>query len=208
MIPISKATTLFVSPERSSERDYGITHSVCSMCVDIWERPTLLTADTFSTDILLNRTNVYDSLWTTSISHVQSKLRSYCLFKKEFCLENYVMMFGHIDRSPFTKLRVSAHSLMIEKGHHFHPKIPPEQRLCKLCSLNEVEDEFHFMLKCTFYKDLRTKMMSDIAEIYDIDDMSDKERFILLMGFIDYDSILPVIRFVKSAFESCAVCDV
>ena len=48
-------------------------------------------------------------------------------------------------------------------------------------------------------------MMSDIAEIYDIDDMSDKERFILLMGFIDYDSILPVIQFVKSAFESRAV---
>ena len=51
-------------------------------------------------------------------------------------------------------------------------------------------------------------MMSDIAEIYDVDDMSDKERSILLMGFIDYDSILPVIRFVKSAFESCAVVDV
>ena len=40
------------------------------------------------------------------------------------------------------------------------------------------------MLKCTFYKDLRTKMISDIAEIYDIDGMSDKERFILLMGFL------------------------
>ena len=97
---------------------------------------------------------------------------------------------------------------MIEKGRHYHPKIPPEQRLCKLCSLNEVEDEFHFMLKCTFYKDLRSKMMSDIAEIYDIDDITDKERFILLMGSIDYDSILPVIQFVKSAFESRIVFDV
>ena len=95
--------------------------------LDIWERPTLLTAGTFSTDIMLNLTNVYDSLWTTSISHVQSKLCSYCLFKKEFCLENYVMMFGRINRFPFTKLRVSAHSLMIEKGCHLHPKIPPEK---------------------------------------------------------------------------------
>ena len=81
---------------------------------------------------------MYDSFWTTRISHVQSKLHSYCLFKKEFCLENYVKMFGRINRAPFTKVRVSAHSLMIEKGRHFHPKIPPEQRLCKLCSLNEV----------------------------------------------------------------------
>ena len=49
-----------------------------------------------------------------------------------------------------------------------------------------MEDEFYFMLKCTFYKDLQTKMMSDIAEIYDIDDMSDNKRFILLMGSTDY----------------------
>ena len=97
---------------------------------------------------------------------------------------------------------------MIEKGRHFHPKIPPEQRLCKLCSLNEVEDKFQFMLKCIFYKDLRSKMILDIAEIYDIGDMFDKERFILLMGSTDYDSILPVLKFVKSAFESCVVFDV
>ena len=50
--------------------------------LDIWERPTLLTAGTFSTNIMLNLTNVYDSLWTTSISQVQSKLRSYCLLQE------------------------------------------------------------------------------------------------------------------------------
>ena len=64
------------------------------------------------------------------------------------------------------------------------------------------------MLKCTFYEVLRSKMMSDIAEIYDIDDMSDKERFILLMESTDYDSILPDIQCLKSAFESRVVFDV
>ena len=48
-------------------------------------------------------------------------------------------------------------------------------------------------------------MMSDIAEIYD---MSDNELFILLMGSTDHDSILPIIQFVKSVFESRVAFDV
>ena len=43
-------------------------------------------------------------------------------------------------------------------------------------------------------------MVLAIAEIYDID-MFDIELFILLMGSTEYDSILPVIQLVKSAFE-------
>ena len=68
------------------------------------------------------------TLWNFSICHVQSKLRSYCLFKNELCLESYIILFGRMNRSPFTK-RVGAHSLMIEKGRHFHPKLPPEQKV-------------------------------------------------------------------------------
>ena len=45
----------------------------------------------------------------------------------------------------FSRLRVSAHSLMIEKGRHFRKKIPIENRLCTLLNLNETEDEAHFM---------------------------------------------------------------
>ena len=44
--------------------------------------------------------------------------------------------------------------------------------------------------------------MLDISEIYDIDKISDNELLILLIGLTDYDSILPVIQFVKSSFES------
>ena len=49
-------------------------------------------------------------------------------------------------------------------------------------------------------------MMSDIAEIYDIDDMSNKEHFILWMGLLIKIVFYSVIQFVKSAFESCRVC--
>ena len=30
-----------------------------------------------------------------------------------------------------------------------------QQRVCTLCDHNDIEDEFHFILKCPFYSDIR-----------------------------------------------------
>ena len=43
-------------------------------------------------------------------------------------------------------LRMSAHRLAIETGRHVKPKISKEERICKNCALEEVEDESHFLL--------------------------------------------------------------
>ena len=55
-----------------------------------------------------------------------------------------------------SKLRLSSHCLYIETGRH--QKIPIEKRICQTCK-EDVEDEFHFMLKCPSYKDLRLKFL-------------------------------------------------
>ena len=110
-------------------------------------------------------------------------------------------MFNRSTRRSFSKLRISAHSLMIEKGHHFSPKIQPQDRLCKLCNLNDIEDEFHFIMKCPFYNNLRFNLFSVIGETIDINNLSDNEIFISIMGACDYDCILPVIKYVNLAFE-------
>ena len=36
-----------------------------------------------------------------------------------------------------------------------------------------------------YYADLRAKLFSNISEIYDINNMSDNDKFLLLMGFQD-----------------------
>ena len=96
-------------------------------------------------------------------NNFQAKLHSHCIFfKKSFGLENYILMFRRSMTANFSRLRITAHSLMIEKGRHF--KMPLENRTCKLCDLNEVEDETHFMIKCSYYSDFRDKMLSDIAD--------------------------------------------
>ena len=66
------------------------------------------------------------------------------------------------------------------------------------------------MLKCTYYADLHAKLFSNISEIYDINNMSDNDKFLLalLMGFQDYDTIALVIKFVKCAIESRVTVDI
>ena len=47
----------------------------------------------------------------------------------------------------FTKFRLSDHSLVIE-GRRKRTKVPRDERICLLCT-EEVEDEIHFLIKCT-----------------------------------------------------------
>ena len=57
-------------------------------------------------------------------------------------------------RQDLTRLRVSSHILQIETGRWHNPhKIPRNERICIIC--NSLEDEFHFLLECSLYTDLR-----------------------------------------------------
>ena len=54
----------------------------------------------------------------------------------------------------FTRLRVAAHRLEIEAGRWAKPhRTPVVDRKCKFCEL--LEDEYHFVMECDLYSDLR-----------------------------------------------------
>lgn len=61
-------------------------------------------------------------------------------------------------RIALTEFRISAHNLAIERGRY--ENILREERKCIYCNLNVKETEFHFLLVCTFYSDLRRKYFS------------------------------------------------
>ena len=52
-----------------------------------------------------------------------------------------------------TRFRVSAHTLLIEKGRYHN--IERGKRICQMCDMNDVEYEYHFVLKCPLYINLR-----------------------------------------------------
>ena len=61
-------------------------------------------------------------------------------------------------RNAFSKLRLSSHQLAIETGRH--TGIERQNRKCTLCTKDDIEDEFHFVLICPLYRSLRNQYIS------------------------------------------------
>ena len=53
--------------------------------------------------------------------------------------------------------RCSAHNLMIEQGRFIN--VERSYRICQFCNMNCIEDEYHFLLVCPVYRDLRQKYL-------------------------------------------------
>ena len=61
------------------------------------------------------------------------------------------------------------------------------QKTCKLCN-NGVEDEIHFLLKCSVLEKMRKNILSMIYNLYpNIENLSDTDIFIWLMTTKDPD---------------------
>ena len=78
-----------------------------------------------------------------------SKLRTYALVKKYFCVGPYILhtMGNHLITS-MARYRMSSHNLNIERGRYNNPITPINQRICTRCDLNEIDDEIHLLLHC------------------------------------------------------------
>ena len=82
----------------------------------------------------------------------EGKLRTFQKFKTEYCMETYLLDLPNLDHlTAVARLRMSVHRIAVETGIHVRPKICKEERICKNCDLEEVEDESHFLLKCPLY---------------------------------------------------------
>ena len=76
-------------------------------------------------------------------------------------MENYLKCNYHRDfRQYLTKLRLSSHKFLVERGRWVKPKINYHERLCTLCDENDIEDEYHILMKCKYFVNLREKYIS------------------------------------------------
>ena len=99
------------------------------------------------------------------------KLEFYNRVKDTFCKEQYLdYVNNYYDRANLTKLRISAHELHIETGRH--KNIAREDRHCKWCKLSmgigTVEDEDHLLHTCDLYAQIRTKSLTLLSKITEI----------------------------------------
>lgn len=91
----------------------------------------------------------------------KNKLRTFREFKTGYSLESYLSTIENQEhRRALTKLRISDHSLEIERGRYNKTYVSPEQRLCPCCK--QMEDEKHFLIECKLYKEKRQTLFHKI----------------------------------------------
>ena len=103
---------------------------------------------------------IYDQHLQQHFGEIQasSKFVSYVLFKNSFLFEHYLTCVSNSKyRQAPCKLRCSDHKLAIEVGRRHG--IPRIERICTKCNMNAVEDEYHFVLVCPFYRQLRLEIL-------------------------------------------------
>jgi len=100
-------------------------------------------------------------------------------------------------RSLLSQLRLGIFPLEIETGRWRN--IVAENRFCKLCTLNKVEDEAHFMFECPVFNELRLNFANDIdSSPEQIRSMSDPDRWELVMS---PGNIVNTARYVCMLYE-------
>lgn len=132
------------------------------------------------TDVNVRIYNHYSMKWCQDIQGV-AKLRTYRTFKSTPKCEEYVCLdLKKYERSLLSHLRFGILPLRIETGRYVGE--PVEQRLCRFCALNAVEDERHFLLECELYNQIRIDTIGEITAGTDYDNMTPEQRLSYMLN--------------------------
>ena len=120
-------------------------------CEHIWEEQTLENRGLGMIKEKLYKLHMDVCLENICDSEKNPKLRTYKRFKNEYKFETYLAENKNLNYTlSLLRFRISSHNLRIETGRHTKPhKTPVSERICLYCNEHTVEDESHFIVKCS-----------------------------------------------------------
>ena len=101
-----------------------------------------------------------------------------------------------------SKLRLSAHTLFIERGRYTRPKTPRHERVCTEC--NKIEDEEHFMLFCKKYDKLRSTLFSNLSFNNNSNEALSEETSSILKKLMNPTTVIEtkhICNYIQSCFS-------
>ena len=136
-----------------------------------------------------------ENSWKDKVKN-KTKLRTYITFKNKFGLENYLKVnLDRTERSLLAQLRLGILPLHIETGRF--NGTPEIERKCKLCNQDTIENEMHFLLKCSKYQQERETLFRKATEVkLDFQNLLDCEKMYVLIN----DLCRQTAKFVKNAY--------
>lgn len=165
--------------------------------LDFKDNVMSLNKSKFGTILNKNLINKYLYDWKrTSELLADGKLTTYLFLKTNFSFENYLTLVKNYDyRKSICKLRTSTHKLLIETGRY--NKVPRNERICKNCTLSEIEDETHFLTRCTKFSHDRGVLFNLISSrVNQFSNLSDKDKLFWLLNCENAEILNSVGRFL------------
>ena len=131
------------------------------------------------------------------------KLDIYRQMKSDFRVEPHILYVRNKKhQQALSRLRVSSHNLLIEQGRHSRPVVPRNERLCKFCPLNEIDDEIHFLMTCTFHSDERNALFKITYPLLGVKDYSEKRtNFKIIMSSKEPKVLQSLAKFIYISFK-------
>ena len=119
----------------------------------VWTNETHVNETQFICTFKQRVIDEYLQQWNRQVDE-NSVLILYKAVKTSFEFEPYLdNIVSRNLRTAMSKLRLCSHNLRIHTGRY--TGLERNLRLCQLCNMNEVEDEFHLLFKCSTYSHLR-----------------------------------------------------
>ena len=138
-----------------------LTHIEKILCTNgfpyVWENQGVVNEKQFLCLFELHSKDIFIQECLSDIS-LSPGCRMYKEIKPTFGDEIYLEMNINTRlRSCLTKLRLSSHNYLVERGRWLKPKLPYIDRKCTLCNIPDIQDEYHVNLCCVYFKELRRK---------------------------------------------------
>ena len=160
----------------------------------IWDQQHVLSIKVF---IMTFKQRLLDNFYQSWYADKETSpvLQLYHNIKTTFGYETYLDVLPINLRMYLAKLRLSAHSLHIQTGRYARNRVPRNERRCLFCDNNDIEDEFHFVVKCSCFSSLRKKYLK--PSVYTRPSMF---KFIEMLKSDDTVILMSIAKFLKYAF--------
>ena len=119
------------------------------------------------------------------------KLRTYRTVKTKLIWEEYLKIDDEKGRKEMAKIRSGTNELRIETGRY--EDLREEERQCWF-GCDEIEDEEHFLMKCSMYEDIRRRTRDAIGE-----DIFRRRGREIMLGKGSTVDVEQAIRYIKGA---------
>ena len=138
----------------------------------------------------------YKEEWLQKIEQ-KPKLRFYKTFKHSLQSEKYVSSnISRAERSFLAQFRFGILPIHVETGRF--NRTPLEERTCAICGKAEIEDEEHFLLKCSKYKNTRNNLFNKCRQKEpNFENLNNSDKIQIMMTSMVNQSA----RYIKEAYN-------